>query len=255
MESVKQSRVAFIQAGEDGAPYSPNGAAAARGFEILGYEVRRFRPAELPSLALTADTVVVGGVGTVRAALERLGARRPPAVGVPAVLQPYLGRDSWRTTAADLRAAGRFPIFVKPYEDAKAFNGRVVKSDDELDALLAPRDGFPETGEDFPLLAQEPVDFLSEWRAFVIRGAVVGMSHYHGDPLLFPAAGVIRMTVGAYRAAGSPAGYSADFGVTGDARTLLVEVNDGYSLGHGGLVANQYAELLRARWAELTDDL
>lgn len=29
------------------------------------------------------------------------------------------------------------------------------------------------------------------------------------------------------------------------------EVNDGYSLGHGGLVADRYAELLRARWQEL----
>ena len=37
-----------------------------------------------------------------------------------------------------------------------------------------------------------------------------------------------------------------------DGRTLLVEINDGYSLGSGGLVANLYAELLRARWEEIT---
>ena len=52
----------------------------------------------------------------------------------------------------------------------------------------------------------------------------------------------------------APAGYSADFGVTDDGRTLLVEVNDGYSLGSGGLVANLYAELLRSRWQEMTAD-
>jgi hypothetical protein len=79
------------------------------------------------------------------------------------------------------------------------------------------------------------------------------VSHYAGDPLIFPAAGVIRMCVGAF--ANAPAGYAADFGVTGDGRTLLVEVNDGYSLGHGGLVANRYAELLRARWTELIEIL
>jgi hypothetical protein len=33
--------------------------------------------------------------------------------------------------------------------------------------------------------------------------------------------------------------------------TILVEVNDGYSLGHGGLVADLYARLLLARWDEL----
>jgi hypothetical protein len=61
---------------------------------------------------------------------------------------------------------------------------------------------------------------------------------------------VIRATLGAYQNA--PAGYSADFGVTDDGRTLLVEVNDGYALGNGGLVANLYAELLKARWEEIT---
>lgn len=64
---------------------------------------------------------------------------------------------------------------------------------------------------------------------------------------------MIRITLGAYQ--GAPAGYSADFGVTDNGRTLLIETNDGYSLGHGRLVANLYAELLRARWEELTRHL
>lgn len=50
---------------------------------------------------------------------------------------------------------------------------------------------------------------------------------------------------------GAPAGYAADFGVTGDGRTLLVEINDGYPLGCYGLQHNLYAQLLSARWAEL----
>jgi hypothetical protein len=44
----------------------------------------------------------------------------------------------------------------------------------------------------------------------------------------------------------------APFFVTDTGRTLLIETNDGYSLGHGGLVADVYAQLLRARWTELT---
>jgi hypothetical protein len=33
----------------------------------------------------------------------------------------------------------------------------------------------------------------------------------------------------------------------------LVEVNDGYARGCGGLLPSLYAELLRARWEELTE--
>lgn len=245
-------KIAFLLTDTEGRPYSHNGAAAARGFAALGYDVRYFRRDELGSLPLTPGTVVVGGVGTVRAALERVGTAAPAHVSVPAVLRPFLGREVWRTTAAELRDEPCcFPVFVKPYADSKVFNGRVFRSADELDALLTPRPGFPEGSDELPLLASEPVIFGTEWRVFVVRGRPVGTSHYYGNPLLFPNPGVVRAALGAYRAH-APAGYSADFGVTDDGRTLLVEINDGYALGHGGLVANLYAELLRARWEEIT---
>jgi hypothetical protein len=224
--------------------------AAAKGFAFLGYTVRFFRRADLPSLSLTRDTVVAGGMGTVREALELIGIHPPSQISVPAILQPFLGRQSWRTTVEEVREAGRFPVFLKPYEQAKVFSGQVVKTRDEFDRLFAFREGFPPMTDDFPLLAQEPVLFKSEWRVFVVRGVVIGVNFYQGDPLLFPSPKVIQLTIGSYQHA--PAGYSADFGVTGDGDTLLVEINDGYSLGHGALTSNLYAELLEARWLEMT---
>ena len=243
------SRVVYIQSDSEGQPYSPSGAVAARGFKFLGYDVRYFLPEELPDLPLTPETLVVGGMGTTRAAIEQVAGHLPSLVGVPAVLSPYLGRECWRTTPAEVRQTQRFPVFLKPYEDAKFFTGKVVGSDAELDALMEPCPNRTAMTEDFPLLAQEPVVFLSEWRIFVMRGKVLGTSCYAGDALLFPAAGVIRLALGGFQ--GAPAGYSADFGVSDDGRTLLVEINDGYSLGSGGLVANLYAELLQARWEEI----
>lgn len=243
------SRTVYIQADAAGQAYSPSGAVAARGFAFLGYDVRYFLPDELPELALMPQVIVVGGMGTTRAAIERAAGHLTTLSGVPAVLAPYLGRECWRTTTGEVRDAGRFPVFLKPYEDAKAFTGRVVNNTVELDALLALRPSFPALGEDFPLLASEPVVFESEWRVFIRRGRVLGVSHYAGDALLFPSAGTIRLALGAFQ--GAPAGYSADFGVTDEGRTLLVEINDGYSLGCGALVANLYVELLEARWDEI----
>jgi hypothetical protein len=52
----------------------------------------------------------------------------------------------------------------------------------------------------------------------------------------------------------STAGYALDLGVLTDGRTALVEWNDGYSLGSYGLESGLYAELIMARWCELTDD-
>ena len=43
-----------------------------------------------------------------------------------------------------------------------------------------------------------------------------------------------------------------DFGVTAQGQTVMIEVNDGYALGSYGLFYPRYAQLLSARWAELT---
>jgi hypothetical protein len=226
--------------------------AAAKGFAVLGCTIRLFQSSELPTLPLTRDTVVVGGMGTVRTALQQIGFDAPSHVSAPAVLYPFLGRECCRTTIHEVRKAGRFPIFLKPYDQAKVFSGLVIKNADELERLLTAREGFPAIAEDFPVLAQEPVSFKTEWRVFVIRGVVVGINFYQGDPLIFPLASVIQRTIGAYEHA--PAGYSIDFGVTDKSDTLLIEVNDGYSLGHGALTGRLYAELLQARWLEITNN-
>jgi len=246
------SRMAFIQRQESGEAYSANGAAAARGFEMLGYGVQFFHRTELDSLPLTSDSIVVGGVGTIRAALERVGVSPPAPLNMPLALEPYWGRRIWSSTIGGLLNETCFPVFIKPLAFSKLFNGRVIQAASDLKELLLPRKGFPDVTEDTPVQVQEPVRFVSEWRAYVIRGMVQGLCHYSGDPLRFPSANVIRAAVGAF--VNAPAGYAADFGVSDDGRTLLVEVNDGYALGQGGLKADRYAKLLQARWDEIIGD-
>lgn len=185
----------------------------------------------------------------VRDAVERITGQAPSPLAFPAALDAYWGREMSYGTLAEIAAWGRFPRFVKPFEVPKAFPARLVHSAAEMLTLTLSRKGFPDVSEDFVVSAQEPVRFLSEWRVFVVRGAIVGVSHYIGNALLFPNPATVRMAVGAYT--GAPAGYAADFGVDDSGRTLLVEVNDGYALGSGGLPADLYARLLEARWQEM----
>lgn len=93
------------------------------------------------------------------------------------------------------------------------------------------------------------VDFVSEYRCFVKYGEILDVRRYRGDWSKAPSREVVERAIAAY--ASAPAGYAADFGVTSDGRTLLVEVNDGYSLGPYGLWPELYAQLLSARWAQM----
>jgi hypothetical protein len=225
-----------------------NAWVAWSGFDRKAYPITFFEWPDLRDgrVEVTPDTLVVGGVATVLHALRRLGVS-PPTIDFPDALLPYLGRAVRPATLAEVR--GRFagdgpaPLFVKPREAHKAFPGSVFAAFRDL----IPTAHLP---DDLAVWLSDPVEFVSEWRYFVRRHEVVGVGHYRGDPFVHPDPVTVRAGVADYRPA-APAAYGIDFGVTADGRTLLVEVNDGYSLGHVGLRPVPYANMLEDRWVEL----
>src|SRR4051794_16857053 len=102
---------------------------AWRGFKRRGIPIAFFQSSELKSgeVALTGDTLVVGGMVEVFHALRTLGVSPPEALNLPKSLAAYRGRRIWNTTFGELhrgfRAGIGEPVFVKPLSEAKAFTG------------------------------------------------------------------------------------------------------------------------------------
>ena len=238
----------FIQK-KNGEFVSVNGYAAWHGFDLKAYPITFFEWPQIRDgqLDLTPNTLVVGGVATVLHALKQLDVDTPP-IDYPQPLLPFLGREMQPTTMGAVRglfeADGSPPRFVKPRETQKAFTGCVVS---------AFRDLIPTAhhSDDLPVWSSGTVEFVSEWRYFILRDEVIGVGHYRGDVFTLPEPTTVRAAVEAFRGE-SPAACAIDFGVTRDGRTLLVEVNDAYSLGHLGLRSVPYVNMLEARWVELT---
>jgi hypothetical protein len=138
------------------------------------------------------------------------------------------------------------PVFAKPLGRQKRFTGHVFFGPDDLIHLEG-------ASRSTSILCAEVVHWLSEFRVFVIRGEVVGIRHYHGDPTYRADEGVVCEAVPILEASGeATAGYGIDFGVLADGRTALVEWNDGFGLGSYGLDRGLYTELILARWCQLT---
>lgn len=227
---------------------SANGYAAWRGFTDRGFSVSFFEWPELRDGAVPLDghNIVVGGAGTVIHALKALGVETPTVEDLPEALAAFRGRRVRHSTLGQIRRdceAGGGAVFVKPLRSPKAFVGAVVAGQRDLRPML-------HLPDEMDVLVSEPVEFRSEWRFFVLRGKVVGAGCYLGDPLLFPDQSVLTDAVAAWTSH-APAGYGIDLGVTADGRTLLVEVNDGYSLGCLGLRPHIYSQILESRWVEL----
>ncbi|MBO4998416.1 MAG: ATP-grasp domain-containing protein [Lachnospira sp.] len=81
-------------------------------------------------------------------------------------------------------------------------------------------------------------------------GQILDIRRYKGSLGLCYDMEMVQQMIAHYKHA--PAGYALDIGVTKQKDTIIVEVNDGYSLGSYGLDPLLYAKLLSARWAELT---
>ena len=187
--------------------------------------------------------VVVASIEDTIVYFKDLGLPSLLALNVPSELMKFAGRKIEYMTMGEFRKDTREPIFVKPNGQAKAFVAGVLRKSSSKSFL------FPDVPDSESVLVSEVVDFVSEYRGYVIRGDLKGIKHYLGDIRVFPDMDVVDEAIRAYTS--DPAGYSIDFGVTSEGKTLLIECNDGWSLGNYGLDHQVYANLLMARWDEL----
>jgi hypothetical protein len=236
---------AYILKNKSGEFASTNCAIAYDGFREMGWEIVPFRQLDNPLLPdLNPEDVVVGFIETVQTALLKSGILVPEAINYPDDLAIFLGRKVWRSR---INYIAKHPelwnVFIKPVTSPKKFKGRLLTSPKDL---ISCGDEF----EDTEIWCSEPVNFLAEWRCFVRYGEILGVKSYYGDWRVHFNPQVIENAIAAYHSA--PAGYAADFGVTDKGETLLIEVNDGYSIGSYGLFPADYARLLASRWAQIT---
>lgn len=213
---------------------------AYEGFNKLGFEVHFFE-GELPEY-LTRYDVVFDYISGVKKAISNLGITPPTEIDYPEELQKYYGRKLWKSDIDYISSHPElFPVFVKPVL-GKQFDGRLVKNFGDLI-------GCGKQGYSPEVWCSEPVSFVTEWRVFVRYGKVIDARPYKGSPFSKLDEETVMNCIKDFEAI--PAGCSLDFGITPDGKCLLIEVNDGYSLGNYGLLGVFYAKLIYARWCEM----
>jgi hypothetical protein len=220
-----------------------------RGYEVLPFSREQLVSGELDELIVgeKESTIVYGAVAVVRDALKRLSITAPRNLDFPAELSEYFGRTITQATMGEVRrwethAPERLPLHVKPRDRQKLFKGAVVRGF----ADLIPLSGVD---DEEPVIVQQFVPMMSEWRATILRGEIINVANYKGDPLLFPDPTTMRSALAKFH--DKPIGFAIDWAVTDRGDTILVEVNDGFALGNYGVRGHQYTALVECRWREL----
>jgi hypothetical protein len=237
--------LAFVQVNPDtGLPFNETAYSFWYGCQLLGIETRFYSSLVDIEKDLRKETLVHGKIPCVKGALRLLGVPIPEVPDAPPELLPLFGRRVWTTTLGKFRQRKTSkPVFIKPLKAQKAFTGH-VSSGTVADLIRVAE--FP---DDMEILASTPVKFVSEYRVMVHYGMAFACRHYNGAFWIFPDMGVVHKATVLFQKA--PVGYALDIGVTDDGRTLIVEVNDAFSLGSYGTQAIPYTQMVIDRWVEM----
>lgn len=217
-----------------------------RGIPVTIFTRKRIERRQLP---LSASTFIAGDMDSMHGAMRQLKIEPPPPNDYPKSLRPYLRRRVWTSTLGTmeqryLQEHGE-SLFIKPADRCKSFTGRVFSDLDDFRTI-----GSISRRQE--VWCCDPVEWLSEYRVYVIGERIVSMDRYRGDPAVTLDMTIVEEALQNLRAAHeAPAGFGIDFGVLADGQTALVEMNDGYSLGAYQISAPLYTDLLMERWREL----
>lgn len=235
---------AYIQTDTNGEFYNVNAFVAYEGFKNFGFEIIKFVDADEIKDENPED-IIVGGIGNVRKRLQNLRIIRPDKeLDYPEELTSFLKRKIWSSTVNELfNNKNSWNIFIKPKTETKLFAGKVIKN--EMDFL-----GIINEEKDTEIWCSELVDFRTEWRCFIRYREILDVRRYKGAWDTRMDIEPIQKAIDSFTS--QPHSYALDFGITGNNEMVLVEVNDGHSLGTYGLSPANYARFLSARWSQLT---
>lgn len=188
------------------------------------------------------DRIPIGSVEFCTKFLGLIGKDIPKHLSYPESLFPFLKRYISQELFENV-APG---LFIKPVEQIKLFTGHVKGKTTE---------SLPEGLEKVLVWVSSCVNFLAEWRYYILHSEIVGYSRYDDsdDEFAEPDITIINAAISDFD--GAPIAYALDFGLLDTGDIALVEVNDAWALGlykWGNMTDEKYVEMIIARWDEIT---
>jgi hypothetical protein len=246
-----QNMKAFVQIHTDGEFYNENYFNAWRAFEWMGYKTVRFKQFQSPD-DITKETPVFASVQQTKMIFNQLGIKHDELVSYPRCLDKYLYRNVGIAPIHEIRqgVCKGESIFVKPLDkNRKKFDGHLLKTEKDLIYLGGLED-------DLQVYISEPINFKSEYRAFILHNEILDVRKYQGDFELVPSRNVINNMIRSLQGHDlAPKAYCLDLGVcvnkNGHDYTALVEVTDAWAFGHYGLPFQDYGKMIIERWNEI----
>lgn len=236
-------------------PHSINIANAMYGFRELGAEIIPYHKIDEIYEMVSEDDIVLDYIDQCNIIFKKFG-KEPRVTDYPDNFERFLGRKIWTDTIDSFSSdeskwgAG---YFVKPVR-SKAFTGKIISSINDLI-------GCGSCYENYEVLVSEGLNIKAEWRCFILYDEIIDVRPYgvlldprrksylyHYDEQILQ-----EMLEEFKKIENRPTACSMDICLTTEGKTLLIEFNDAYALGHYGLAPILYAKFISARWSQILE--
>lgn len=232
----------YIKYNKNNMPFSIQAYAIEDWLYNTGVEIVRYKDFSEIENKLDKTIPVIGPIAEVLLSLEKLGLKKPDSLEMPDCLMSFAKRKIWTSTLQEIHVKEEmWPVFIKPLKKHKLFTGHVISNFTDLYKTAGCE---PET----EILVSEVVKFQSEYRCFILNKNILDMRRYAGNINWYPDIKTIENIVACFE--NQPVAYSVDVGSI-NGNTVLVEVNDSYSLGAYGLSGFLQAKMTISRWKEM----
>ena len=225
----------------NGLPIDDWAFTAYLGFKARGCTIIFFD--DIQEVPVNKNTIVIANIDDTLWYFKQLGVELPLPLNIPPDIKKYAARETSEMTLKNFKESTGVPVFVKPLHKMTAFPAGVITKMASLKEL------FYGISDDTAVMVSEYREIISEWRGFVINGSLQALHWYAGSFKNIPDVSLMEAAIRSFHSA--PAGYSIDFGITADRKSILIECNDGWSLGSYGCDPKIYCNLLINRWAEI----
>lgn len=170
----------------------------------------------------------IGSVEFVQEYLTKVHLKSVKPINIPKslLLNKYTNRNIFYGTDKD----ANLTLFTKSTNKIKGITG--IYSSSEL-----PYGNY---------MFSELVDFKSEWRTFIYKNEIVGLSNYLGECTTFPDVDVIKNMIEDYKDA--PISYTLDVGIMNSGETSIIECHDFFSCGLYGFNDLKVLPFMFYRW-------
>lgn len=221
------------------------GALAEIGCRQMKWKYKYFQ--DVSEIPYNPQHIVVGSVEQTLKYWE--GRVQAPAAIDLLDFKQFLGREVRLIKSSEfLQTQKTYPVFAKPYDVIKAFDGTQLMSEFDAHLVLQHLD---------VVLAVQPIlDIVSEYRMYVSDGRILTLKFYGaGDPLMFPDKNMMMECFDFAVQFLPHRSFCLDFGVivqNGWTKTVLIEPNDAWAIGNYGLEPYMYVNFLKNRWLQIT---